>query len=267
FNESIDQALAESVDSYSANLANSRDMFLAILGHDLRSPLASLNGCLELLDTPGVRPAHREQALCIAKRSVASVNSMVIDLLEYTCTRLGQGIKVEPRPGDLGLLCRSAVDEIKAAYPRRSLAAEVLGELRGSFDAARLRQVLINLLSNALQHGDPESPVVLTARSLGERLTIEVRNHGTPIPPEAMQVIFDPLVQIPAMASTTPERPGSSLGLGLFIAREIVMAHGGKISVSSSHAEGTTFVVELPHEARARPPREGAQGSPSPVGV
>ena len=110
-----------------------------------------------------------------------------------------------------------------------------------------MRQVLSNLLGNAVQHGDATFPVFLVVRNEGKQVTAVVKNQGRPIPPEALQVIFNPLVQVAAKESELDERPATSLGLGLFIAREIAVAHGGTIVVSSSETLGTTFTVRLPH--------------------
>ncbi|MDM0110548.1 sensor histidine kinase [Variovorax sp. J22R133] len=245
FNEGIDQALAEALFSYSEEMSKSRDTFLAVLGHDLRSPLGALGSCLQLLGHP-TNGAQNERAVRVAKHSIASINEMITDLLEYTRTRLGRGIKVTPRRGDFSALCEQAVEECAAAYPSRKIEAHVAPELTFTFDAARMRQVLANLLVNAVQHGDPKSPVKLESRFEDGAVVVVVKNYGEPIPGDAMQVIFNPLVQIASRESEPHERPATSLGLGLFIAREIVHGHDGTISVSSSTDEGTAFVVRLP---------------------
>ena len=111
-----------------------------------------------------------------------------------------------------------------------------------------MRQVLTNLLSNAVHHGDAAFPAILVLRDDEVNATLVVKNRGTPIPPDAMQVIFNPLVQLPTKESAPHERPATSLGLGLHIAREIVAGHGGTISVTSSAEEGTAFTVLLPRK-------------------
>jgi signal transduction histidine kinase len=109
-----------------------------------------------------------------------------------------------------------------------------------------MRPVLTNLLSNAVQHGDPTFPVVLEVSKEGNDVCCEVRNRGTPIPPDALQVIFDPLVQVAAGGAGGPAAGDASLGLGLFVAREIVAAHGGTIGVTSSREDGTAFRLRIP---------------------
>ena len=246
FNEGIDQALAESIRSYSGDVAKSRDMFLAVLGHDLRNPLGSVSGCLELVGNAALDTSRKERAIDIARRSVKTMEDMITDLLEYTRTRLGRGIEVDPKAGDVGALCAQAIDEISAAHPNRSVGLFIDGDLHAPFDAARMRQVLTNLLGNALQHGDPQAPVELRAIGDSAAVTVEVINQGVPIRPDMLQVIFDPLVQIPAIESEPHERPATSLGLGLYIARQIVIAHGGTVAVESSETGRTTFKVRLP---------------------
>ena len=245
FNEGIDQGLAEAMVTYSENVANSRDTFLAVLGHDLRNPLSALSACVRMLELTS-EAGTKERTLRIAKRSITSISEMVTDLLEYTRTRLGRGIDVQPKHGDFAVLCHEAFDEVCTAYPERVLRAEIPERLLCDFDAPRMRQVLTNLLSNAVHHGDAAFPVVLVVTSDLEQLTMVVMNQGKPIPPDAMQVIFNPLVQVAAEASEPDERPATSLGLGLYIAREIVGGHGGTIVVTSSAEEGTAFRVRLP---------------------
>ena len=250
FNEGIDQALAESIASYSDRVAHSRDTFLAILGHDLRSPLSTIASSLYVLRNGPPDEAQRLRTLQLLQRSVSSMRRMITDLLEYTRTRLGRGIEVVPVSGDLSVLCREALEEIEAAHPERSFESRLPDHVTARFDAARMRQVLINLLSNAVQHGDPDSPIALALSSEGKEVCCEVRNRGTPIPPDALPAIFDPLVQAsPGVADGGPAGRNASLGLGLFIAREIVTAHGGTIGATSSGEDGTAFTLRMPTSA------------------
>lgn len=245
FNEGIDQSLAEAMLTYSEHMANSRDTFLAVLGHDLRSPLGALNSCVHLLGHV-VDGKPNERALRVAKQSIASISEMITDLLEYTRTRLGRGIEVTPQTGNLAQVCEEVFDQVSAAYPSRIFESEIAPLVLLDFDAPRMRQVLTNLLTNAVQHGDPKLPVALTASQDDQSAVLTVRNRGTPIPPDSMQVIFNPLVQVASTTSEPHERPSTSLGLGLFIAREIVKGHGGTIAVTSSLESGTSFIVTLP---------------------
>ena len=248
FNEAMDQALAESIASYSARTAESRDLFLAVLGHDLRSPLASLSGCIQLLANLDPPEAQKARALTIANRSVTSIDIMVTDLLEYTRTRLGRGIEILPSLGDYGALCEQTADEIRAAFAERQITFKCSGNLEFEFDLQRMRQVLTNLLGNAVQHGDPQQPIAFEVSGEPDVVTTSVRNFGTAIPSAAHELIFNPMAQLAKSRKTATGRPATSLGLGLFIAREIVRAHGASIDVKSSAEEGTVFTVRMPRQ-------------------
>jgi len=246
FNESIDQALAESIANYSDEVARSRDTFLAILGHDLRTPLSAVANSGLYLSAPGLLPdgAPLNAARTIT-RSAAKMSLMIRDLLEYTRARLGRSIPISPEPASMGHICRLAYDEIRAAHPERIFRLETSGELEGRFDGERLHQVLSNLLGNAVRHGARGEPITLVARGEAEHVTVQVRNHGRPIPADQLQVIFNPLVQIPPAAVDEAAGDSTSLGLGLYIAQEIVTRHGGTI-VAESDDDGTVFSAHLP---------------------
>jgi hypothetical protein len=170
---------------------------------------------------------------------------MISDLLDYTRTRLGAGMPVSPSPMDLGSLCRAVFNEFRAAHPTRVIRFECDGDLRGDWDGDRLRQTVSNLLGNAIQHGTERAPVDLKLKAEGSEVVIVVHNAGPPIPPGELTKIFDPLVRGSSAAHPKPNRPGS-IGLGLYIAREIARSHGGEITVTSTKEEGTAFTVRLP---------------------
>lgn len=249
FNEAIDQALAESIANYSDEVARSRDTFLAILGHDLRNPLSAIANSGLYLAMPGLLPggAPLEAARRITS-SAARMESMIDDLLEYTRTRLGRAIPLMREAASIGQICSTALDEIRAAHPERIFKLEISGELEGRFDSARLQQVLSNLLGNAVQHGARNQPITLSARGEPDRITVQVKNYGRPIPADQLQVIFNPLVQLPT--SETGGTP-TSLGLGLYIAHEIVTMHGGTMVAESSAEDGTVFSARLPRTPTA----------------
>ena len=253
FNEAIDQALAESIANYSDEVARSRDTFLAILGHDLRSPLAAIANSSLYLGSPGLLP--HGAPLDAARRinvSAAKMAAMIRDLLEYTRTRLGRAIPISPEPGSMERICRLAFDEIRAAHPERLFQLETSGELEGRFDGQRLQQVLSNLLNNAVQHGTANLPITLSAHGEADRITLRVKNYGRPIPADQLQVIFNPLVHIPPAGKVHEgDGPAANLGLGLYIAHEIVAMHGGTIVAESSDRDGTIFSARLPRIAAA----------------
>ncbi|WP_029526054.1 sensor histidine kinase [Polaromonas glacialis] len=246
FNEAMDQALAESVVTYSENSDRTRDTFLAILGHDLRSPLFTM----KLAGTYLMRPAigtegTREMGARVA-RSAASMTAMIKDLLEYARTQLGGEIPLTLLPENMADICQAALDDAQAGYPDCPFELEASGDLSGAFDSARLQQLFSNLLNNAAQYRDDTRAVTITALGEADSITIQVCNHGPVIPAPSLQAIFDPLVQLSVEAGLQEGAPSSSLGLGLFIAREITTAHGGTITVASNEHSGTVFTVKLP---------------------
>ena len=246
FNEAVDQALAESIASYSNEMDRSRDTFLAILGHDLRSPLSAVSMSAAYLTVPGRVNSEAHPSLVLVKQSVLTMSLMIRDLLEYTRTRLGKQIPVMPFAYDVGLVCEAAHDEVQAAHPACVFDLEMSGDLRAEVDPARLGQVLSNLLNNAIQYGTLGLPITLSARGEANAVVIDVTNHGTPIPSDALQVIFNPLVQLRTEHGGSADPLSTSLGLGLFIAKEIVAGHGGTLGVESSSNEGTVFTITLP---------------------
>jgi signal transduction histidine kinase len=255
FNESIDQALAESIANYSDEVARSRDTFLAILGHDLRSPLSAIANSSLYLGAPGLLPQGAAlDAVGRINRSAAKMGLMIRDLLEYTRTRLGRTIPISPQAASMAHICTLALDEIRGAHPERNFRLDTSGNLDGRFDSERLQQVLSNLLNNAVRHGDREQPITLSARGAPDKITVEVRNYGRPIPADQLQVIFNPLVQIPSGLVDEDSTPSTSLGLGLYIAHEIVSMHGGTIVAESSDEQGTVFSARLPRIPLRRDP-------------
>ncbi|MGE7965812.1 sensor histidine kinase [Pseudomonas sp. NPDC089918] len=245
FNEAIDEALAESTAAYAEQVNHSRDIFLAILGHDLRAPLQAVSMSTEIL----MRKTNLEgDALTCAlhiKRGTRHMAVMVGDLLELVRSRLGKSLPIEPAPINLADTAREAIAQACAAQPQCDLTLSVEGDTQGVWDGRRLDQMLQNLIGNALQHGSNNSAVKLTLRGEADSVRLTVHNDGAPIPPEALPTIFDPLVR---SADESLNGPTTSLGLGLFIVKEVVKAHQGTIDVSSNEADGTMFTVVLPRK-------------------
>lgn len=248
FNESIDQSLTTAVASYTRRVERSRKMFLAILGHDLRGPLNAMTMSAELLTQTGGLDAEAAETARQISASAGAMARMITDILDFTSASLGAGMPVSLAPTDLGRVCRDVVDETQAAHPTRTLRYEPHGDLSGEWDADRLRQVVSNLLGNAVQHG--AGPVGLTVSGEVGDVLLVVHNGGAPIPPSVLPTLFDPFVRAAAAESPARRRHGS-LGLGLYIARELVAAHGGTIDVTSSADGGTAFSVRLPRRHRA----------------
>ena len=247
FNEAIDQALAESVATYAQQNSRARDTFLAILGHDLRSPLMGIRLSAQVLQKPELTASAVGQAGTRILTSAALMSSMVNDLLEYGRGQLGGVIRVNRQAVDLRTIGQAAIEEAQTAHPEFQFALKTSGELHGNFDGARLQQVFSNLLNNAAQYGYPTHVVDLVMGGQADHVTIQVCNAGPVIPPKSLSAIFDPLVQL--SIGENPAGPFSnSAGLGLYIARELTFGHDGTIKAESSTEGGTVFTVQLPRK-------------------
>ncbi|MBW3566258.1 MAG: sensor histidine kinase [Acidobacteria bacterium] len=256
FNESMDQSLAEAVRSYTSRVDESRELFLATLGHDLRTPLNSMMLSADLLARSGQLDEENTQ---IASRMAGFgqvMTGMIHDLLDFTRTRLGAGMPLSVAPVDLRNLFQKVLEELRAAHPDCRVHFEAVGDVTGQWDAARLRQVVSNLVSNAIEHGDECSAIEVVARSDGSKVLVTVTNQGPVIPSSALPTLFDPFIRATSMPGSNYRRGG--IGLGLYIARQIVIAHGGTIEVASSESTGTVFSVCLPRqvEKETRAPTE-----------
>jgi len=247
FDEAIDQAIAESVSRFSESVAATQERYLAILSHDLRTPLGAIITSTQfMLDASGLEEPNRT-LVARASSSARRMNQMVLDLVEFTRTRLDDTIPVIRTEVDARRLVHDVVVEIGASYPDSVVQVETSGDLSGSWDADRLTQALTNLVGNAVQHGAPGRPIRVSARGTADEVTIAVHNEGPPIPAEEQAAIFQ--AGLRAGAPTTGDRRHQ--GLGLYIVDRIVVAHGGTVSVQSSAADGTTFTISLarrPHE-------------------
>jgi signal transduction histidine kinase len=175
--------------------------------------------------------------------SATRVEGIVRDLVDYAIAQRGGAIPVSPGPSDLALLCQGVAEECQAASPDRVVECDGEGDPKGEWDSDRLAQAVSNLVSNALRYGDPAAPVRLRWRGEADEAAIEVRNAGPPIPAEVLPALFDAFRRGPG------EDRGRGLGLGLYIAREIAAAHGGRVEARSSAEEGTTFTLVVPRRA------------------
>jgi signal transduction histidine kinase len=245
FDEALDQSITEAVAWYSQKLEESRNLFLGVLGHDLRNPLGAIQGSAYYLLRKERLDGAQTKAVTRIVNSSARMEQMVSDLLDFTRTRLGRGLPIMPAAADLCEVCRQVVDELGAFHPERSLLLDCTGDLSGSWDTARIGQMLSNLVANAVQHGEPHMPITINARADGDHVVVEVHNEGPPIAPEAQETIFQPLMRGRAQQTKRRERT-SGLGLGLYISHQIALAHRGSIAVASSEKDGTTFIVRLP---------------------
>lgn len=247
FNEAIDQSLAESVTRFTQDLDKSKEMFLAILGHDLRTPIgAVMTSAKFMLETKELAEPH----LTLTSRIVSSttrMNHMVGALLDFTRSRLGGGIPIAPARVNMGKTVHDVVSEVCAAHPDRKIQINARGSLEGEWDCARISQVLTNLIGNALEHGSDRTVVMVDVLGDDKEVTIAIHNRGAAIPEDQLDGIFSAMKR----QGTAPQTGGESanLGLGLYIADQIVRAHKGRIDVESSEERGTTFTVHLPRRA------------------
>lgn len=244
FNEGLDQAFTESIGRFADRVNESRELFMGALGHDLRTPLHVIMQSAAYLKKPET-PSRRHAAMIEhIEKSAEQLKQMVDDLLDVTRTRLGGSLPLTPDSADLEAICRTVVAEFQLVYPIRDIQLQTRGDLTGMWDAARLNQLVSNLLRNAIQHGGAASPVIVSAVAEQDRVVLKVKNFGEPIPEPLLRHIFEPLKR----GEARPEKR-DNLGLGLYIACTIARAHNGSIRVESSRDDGTLFTVSLPRAA------------------
>lgn len=221
-----------------------REMFIGILGHDLRNPLSGITMAANILLGRCTDAAQREPLERIVSSSHRMAR-MVEQLLDLTRLRLGEGIALSPRRCDLRKLVEDVLGESEAT--RRRCQLEVIGNPEGSWDADRMLQVASNLVGNAMQHGAAGTPItVCVDGSAADRVVLRVHNLGAPIPAELRPVLFD------AFRGQQNSQKGGGLGLGLFITHQLVQAHGGSLTFESTADAGTTFTAAVPRGASGR---------------
>ena len=243
FNEAIDQAFAESIVTFSSRTERTRDMYDAILGHDLRGPLATMTMAGVLLGTPLTESGTAKVAETVT-RSARFMTAMVDDLLVLSRIKLSKAMQIKREPVDIVALCEAAVDDANSMHPHFKYVVTVRGRRDANLDPVRMHQLLVNVLGNAGQHGAKGEPILVEIEGTDTGIGFSVANKGRRIEPEAMRTMFEPMTQlVPDERSSAPVR--TSLGLGLHIAREIAAAHDGDIAVKSDEA-CTTFIARLP---------------------
>lgn len=245
FNEGIDQLLAESVVNFSRQLDRARELFMGVLGHDLRSDLqVILASCHKLERKPSKEQI--EKYVPYIKQSTNNIAEIVGDLLDVARTRLGAQLPIDTTSVDGAHTCEQVLQPLRALHPNCNLRLNVEGDVTGEWDSNRMHQLLANLVRNAIQHGDAGREITLSAQGSEEMVVFRVHNYGPMIPHQLIRHVFEPLQQGEVRSD------GSSLGLGLYIASTIAQGHRGTISVSSSETEGTTFTVTLPRRGGSK---------------
>ncbi|MGF6492025.1 signal transduction histidine kinase [Luteibacter sp. 621] len=217
-----------------------RETFLAIVGHDLRSPLQGARLIADEL-APLQQTDRAKRLVTHLDNSIKRMARLIDDIMDFARGRLGGGVPMDrvERHDFLDVL-RLAVDEVASGHPGRPVVLRGTLERPVSFDSDRMRQLLANLLNNAITYGEPTRPITLTVTEAEQEVAISVHNDGEPIAPDMIDHLFDPFVR------PDPQTPRPGLGLGLFIASEIARGHGGAISVKSSQEGGTRFEVRFP---------------------
>jgi two-component system, OmpR family, sensor kinase len=232
----------ESAEGEARAAGEIRERVLAVLSHDLRNPL----GAIALSASTLKRHAElSDRELRLVRRIEAAserMTRMLSQLLDFARIRQGMSLPVEVRKADVHHVCRQVVEELRAANPDQEIQLTLHGEPEAFVDPDRLGQVVSNLTGNAIQHGDGGPVTVRVHEPKDGELAIEVHNGGDPIPEAAISGLFEPFRRV----ARNGNGRSSSVGLGLFIAKEVVRAHGGKIHVRSPDQSGTTFVVHLP---------------------
>ncbi|NHZ62395.1 sensor histidine kinase [Massilia genomosp. 1] len=247
FNEAIDQAQSESMARYSKLLRDAQSLFLAILGHDVRSPLGAVSMGAQVLLHDQTLPAKVLKVGLRIFNSAKRVDEIVRDLLDFSTSHLGEGIPIDPYTVDLGQIGMNVVEEARTFHPERRIGLVCEGDLSGAWDGPRLAQAFSNLISNALQHGKPEGPIHIALTGSEADVVFAVTNDAETIPPATLRTLFDP---VKSFAIRPPSERSASrvqnLGLGLYVVKEIVKAHEGQVAVTSSAEEGVTFTIRLP---------------------
>ena len=213
------------------------EMFMGMLGHDLRNPLNAIKMAAEY-----VRLSDGEQLEATMGLVLSSTDRMarLIDqLLDLTRIRLAGGLPIERRHVDLEALCHRVIDELKMAHPGAPIRIEVEGDVSGAWDGDRMLQVVSNLVSNAVEHAASDGDITVRLTGVNGSVELVTHNPGA-IPAETLDVLFQPF------GAARARRKSDGLGLGLFITKQIIEAHGGSIEVHSSEPEGTTFTARLP---------------------
>lgn len=239
FNEAVDQAVAESVNFHHTETIRWRNIFLAVLGHDLRNPLNAMLLTAELAacKVSGAAAGHIDAVLQFGRRMAGLLDS----LLKYSKPELGIAIPIHRKNVNLGLACEKEVTMLRSAFPRTEIVFSLTGETQGSFDSSRVREALGNLISNAAQHS-PEGTMVKVA-VVGTEAAVEIstENIAEPTSAEALETMFEPLRRHSGRAGALTK----NLGLGLFVVREIARAHQGEVAALSVENR-LQFKISLP---------------------
>jgi signal transduction histidine kinase len=246
FNEAIDQVMTESLSRFAEKLNRSGSMFVGTLVHDFRSPLAVVCDSAQTLLAKNRLDVEDAKLVSQIETSTSHITRLVSDLIDAVGIRLGKGVPIAPAPMDIGTVVREAAKKVQVAHPDQKILLKTSGDLEGKWDPARVEQVLSNLIGNAVQHGVKTSAIEVAVKGEGQEVILSVHNEAA-IPPDAVATVFDPLPR--GEDEDHIQSKTAWLDLGLFIAKGIVTAHGGEITLTSGEDEGATFTAHLPRKS------------------
>jgi signal transduction histidine kinase len=215
-----------------------REQFIAVLGHDLRNPLAAIQGGMRLLEKETLSD-RGNKIVGLIHESVKRMAALIDNVMDFARGRLGGGIPLQVSSANIGDILAQVVAEIRSGHPDRIITTDIRAADVVACDKSRLGQLFSNLLGNAIAHGATDEPIHVASRIADGWLELDVTNGGGPIPPEVMEKLFSPF----SRGEVRPSLQG--LGLGLYIASQIAEAHGGTLAVRSS-SRHTTFTFRMP---------------------
>lgn len=244
FNEAIDEVWVHSLTKFHHKVNESKNWFMGVLGHDLRNPLNLISGVQQLLlESGNLNPEEKD----LIKRSEASVrrmNELINNLLQLTKLRLGSGMNIDRSETNLAEECHHVVQEFRLIHPDTNFKLKNSKSVTGHWDNMRINQIITNLITNAMRHGQSGGPITITIHESGKHAILKVHNFGRPIPERICEFInADHFENDHHLADNGVEH-----GLGLYIIKEIIKGHDGEVAVESLEDAGTTFTVRLPRE-------------------
>lgn len=241
FNEAIDEIWMLSLERFQSKLDESKNLFLGILGHDLRNPLATVRGANTILSLAGNKTEEEEKALRLSRSSLKRMTELIDNLLELTQLRLGPGMTIKTRRYNLQERVDEIIQELQLGYPEANIILTAPQRVEGEWDILRIDQMLTNLIINAIRHGKADGVVSVKLLQEGNYAIINVHNNGTPIPAQIQRKIFNK-----GFTKSNNSNHERNYGLGLLVVKEVVEGHEGEIKLNSNEEEGTTFEVKLP---------------------
>ena len=233
--------------------AHFAQQLIGIVSHDLRNPISAILLSAGQLARHVDNDARQSRSIDRIAWAAQRANRLIYDLLDFTQSRLGGGLKIKLGHCDVAQLAQRTIEEIALQNPQRQIDLQVDGDAMAEIDADRVAQIFINLINNAIQHGPTESPICVSLSGDDGHLTLAINNLGPVIPAATLAELFEPMQRAKATASKT-----RSIGLGLYIVKCIAEAHAGEVSAQSNAADGNTFLAHLPRRPPAAAPPTAA---------